>query len=136
MINAISAFSKKLAHSKREKIKNCLQAIIDSHSGKKTSSLRNESINKLLGGSFKKQLSDYNDFSRKTRSEAGTSRINFNRNKSTMNRRRVPSGSFRNDSVMDNTSEDSSYAAKQIPEITRTKRVSSVLKTYPKKIKL
>jgi hypothetical protein len=98
--------------------------------------MRNTNINQLLGGSFKKQLSDYNDMARKTRSEAGTSRINFNRNKSTMNRRRVPSTSFRNNSAMDNTSEDNSYAHQEVPEIPRTKRVSSVLKTYPKKLKL
>lgn len=67
-------------------------------------------------------------------SEAATSRSYFNRNKSTMNRRNIASSSRYVPRQQLSRMENDSYSHYEIPDLVKHKRVSSVLKTYPKKL--
>jgi hypothetical protein len=73
---------------------------------------------------------------RTSMSVAATSRSYFNRNKSTMNRRNLASSSRYVPRQQISRMEDDSYSHYEIPELNKHKRVSSVLKTYPKKLNL
>ena len=77
----------------------------------------------------------YSSIDRSAMSEAATSRIQFIRNKSTINRRNIMSSSRQiNDSTMNET--NNNYASYVVSDIPRQKRVSSVLKYHPGKLKV
>lgn len=61
------------------------------------------------------------------------SRISLNRNKSTMQRRKVANSFKSVGKNLLNMNDDNSYACEEIPELSKNRKVSSVLKNYKNK---
>jgi len=133
VMNYLTSYLTDASEKVREKAKSLLDTL------KQTLSTKN--LEKLIRNTCNDQQEKringfYEGGNRSSMSEAATSKTYFNRNKSTMNRRNITSSSryVARNQIKPNSNDN--YTQQVIPDLHNQKRVSSVLKTYPKKLNL
>jgi hypothetical protein len=132
-MNYLTSYLSDASEKVRDKAKQLLNTLKET--------LNTKSLEKLIRNTCNDQQEKringfYEGGNRSAMSEAATSRVYFNRNKSTMNRRNITSSSRYVASNPMRLAEENSYMGTEMPELSKQKRVSSVMKTYPKKLKL
>lgn len=124
----LSSYISDASEKVRDKAKILLETMKKSMTPKNLEKLLRNTCNEQQHKSI---LGFYDVGHRSAISEAGTSRIAFNRNKSTLTRRNIASSSRYNAAGV-TPDLISTYNNYEVPDLPRTKRVASVIKTNPK----